>query len=430
MRKIITQEILNDMLNDYHNGLGLIDLSNKYDFQEQSIQRIFKKVGIRITRGKSIPFSTEELSKIIDDYKSGMKPFELGKKYERNPATIIGKLQSMGVYENSNYRFTNEDIEFLKIHYPLGNWDKIFERFPNISKQSIYTKMSKLNITADDFYEEKTWTEKELNILKENYKYGNIDYLCQLLPNRGYKAITTKARRIGLKTRELWTTEEQEILKSNYHYMSIDDIMKLLPNRSRNSIISQAKSLNLVSVCKYNDYENDFVKQNWQRMSDREMEELLNKPFRSVTFKRHSLGLYRVKDESSYNDLSEYVRRNNLDWKKKSIINCGYKCILTGKRFDDIHHIYGLNLILNEVLNELCIDIKDKMDNYTDKELRDILDLFRIKQDRYPLGVCLAKDVHMLFHNKYGYGNNTEIQWNEFVTDFKNGKYDKELNVA
>ena len=29
MRKIITQEILNDMLNDYHNGLGLIDLSNK-----------------------------------------------------------------------------------------------------------------------------------------------------------------------------------------------------------------------------------------------------------------------------------------------------------------------------------------------------------------------------------------------------------------
>lgn len=70
------------------------------------------------------------------------------------------------------------------------------------------------------------------------------------------------------------------------------------------------------------------------------------------------------------------------------------------------------------------------MDDYTDKELRDILDLFRIKQDKYPLGVCLTKDVHMLFHNKYGYGNNTEIQWNEFVTDFKNGKYDKELNVA
>lgn len=430
MRKILTKEILNNMLNDYHNGLGLIELSNKYNFQEQTIQRSFKKVGIRITRGKSIPFSTEELNCIIDDYKNGMKPFELGKKYKRNSASIIGKLQSIGVYENSNYRFTDEDIEYLKIYYPLRDWDKILKRFPNVSKQSIYTKMSKLNITADDFYEEQTWTEKELNILKENYKYGNIDYLCQLLPNRGYKAITTKARRIGLKTRELWTTEEQDILKSNYHYMNIDDIMKLLPNRNRNSIISQARNLNLVSVCKYNDYENNFVKQNWKVMSDREIEEILNKPFRSVTLKRHSLGLYRIKEESSYNDLSEYVRRNNLDWKKESLVNCNYKCALTGKRFDDIHHIYGLNLILNEVLEELSIDIKDKMDDYTDKELRDILDLFRIKQSEYPLGVCLTKEIHMLFHNKYGYGNNTEIQWNEFVTDFKNGKYNKELNVA
>lgn len=89
-----------------------------------------------------------------------------------------------------------------------------------------------------------------------------------------------------------------------------------------------------------------------------------------------------------------------------------------------------MNLILNEVLEELSIDIKNKMDDYTDRELRDILDLFRIKQSEYPLGVCLTKEIHMLFHNKYGYGNNTEIQWNEFVTDFKNGKYNKELNVA
>lgn len=89
-----------------------------------------------------------------------------------------------------------------------------------------------------------------------------------------------------------------------------------------------------------------------------------------------------------------------------------------------------MNLILNEVLEELSIDIKNKMDDYTDRELRDNLDLFRIKQSEYPLGVCLTKEIHMLFHNKYGYGNNTEIQWNEFVTDFKNGKYNKELNVA
>ena len=30
------------------------------------------------------------------------------------------------------YKYTNEDIEFLKENYPIGNWNKIHERFPKI----------------------------------------------------------------------------------------------------------------------------------------------------------------------------------------------------------------------------------------------------------------------------------------------------------
>lgn len=423
MRKIITQEILNSMLNDYHNGLGLIDLSNKYDFQEQSIQRIFKKNGIRITRNKSTSFSFEELNNIINDYQNGIRPYELAKKYGRNSATIIDKLKSINIYKNSNYRFTEEDIDYLKIYYPLGDWDKIYERFPNISKQSIYTKMSELNITANNFYEENIWTEEELNILKENYEYGNIDSLCRMLPNRSYKAITTKAKRIGLKTRDFWSIEENDILYKNYHIKTVDEIMKLLPSRTHNAIIAQAGNLGLVSVCKYNEDETNFIINNWKNMSDKEIGKIINRPYRGIIAKRLLLGLLREKEESSYNDLSEYIRRNNIDWKVQSMKNCEYKCIITGNRFDDIHHIHGLNLILNETLSELNIEIKKSMNDYTDDELKIILKLFRIKQSNYHLGVCLTKDIHMLFHNKYGYGNNTIEQWNEFVSDFKSGKY-------
>lgn len=112
------------------------------------------------------------------------------------------------------------------------------------------------------------------------------------------------------------------------------------------------------------------------------------------------------------------------------MINCEYKCFLTGNRFDDIHHIHGLNLILNETLMELNIKFKQSMDDYTEKELKDILELFRENQSKYPLGVCLFKNVHTLFHNKYGYGNNTQEQWNEFVLDFKQGRYNEYMNVA
>ena len=41
MRKILTKDILECMIRDYHNGLGLVELSNKYGFQEQTIQKHF-----------------------------------------------------------------------------------------------------------------------------------------------------------------------------------------------------------------------------------------------------------------------------------------------------------------------------------------------------------------------------------------------------
>lgn len=425
MRKLI-KEVYPQIYADYKDGMTISELSVKYGFKPNSIRLYFNKQGINISTARR--FSEQELNNLINDYQNGMRPFELSKKYNRNSATIIGKLKEIGLYENNNYRFTDEDIEFLKIQYPLGNWELIEERFTNTSKQSIHTKMHKLGISADKYFDEKTWTEEELKILKNNYVYGDVEKILELLPNRTYSSITTKARRLGLLTRTFWTNEEDNIMKQYYHFKTVDEMIELLPNRTRGSIIDRARQLNLVSVCKYTKEETQYIIENWCNMSDEEIAIALDKPYRGLKAKRISLGLLRIKEESSYNNLSEYVRRNNLEWKEKSMINCKYKCVLTGNRFNDIHHIYGLNLILNETLDELDIEVKPTMDDYTEEELDNILNIFRIKQSEYPLGVCLCKKVHMLFHNKYGYGNNTEEQWKEFVNDFKLGKYNE--NVA
>ena len=106
------------------------------------------------------------------------------------------------------------------------------------------------------------------------------------------------------------------------------------------------------------------------------------------------------------------------------------KCVLTGKRFDDIHHVYSFNLIVSEVIEVLDIDIEKSMDDFEKDELRDILDTFREIQDTYPLGVCLCKEIHTLFHNIYGHGDTTEDNWNEFVSNYKNNKYNHLLDVA
>ena len=51
------------------------------------------------------------------------------------------------------------------------------------------------------------------------------------------------------------------------------------------------------------------------------------------------------------------------------------------------------------------------------------VDKFMELQDHYNAYVCITEDVHKLFHKIYGYGDNTVEQWDEYVTDYKNGKF-------
>jgi hypothetical protein len=46
---------------------------------------------------------------------------------------------------------------------------------------------------------------------------------------------------------------------------------------------------------------------------------------------------------------------------------------------------------------------------------------------KYPLGVCLTHDIHSLFHDNYGYGNNTKKQFALFISNLVAGKFSDTL---
>lgn len=377
-------------------------------------------------------FTKEELDNIISDYNNGMCPKDLSEKYNKNSGTIIGKLQDLGIYKNTKHKYTKDDIEFLKEYYPKGDFDSIFKRFPNATIQSIQVVCSKYKISAD-YFNDKKWTKEELDILEKYYYEKSLEELIRIMNNRHTgDAIQTKALKyFGYSKDRSWSEEEFNILKTYYPIESVDEVCKRLPKRTRMAIIRKANNLGIKSFLYNNTYwsdeETQFLIDNWESMSDNELAEKLNVEKRTISERRWRLGLSRIKrgNEASYEDIKKFIRGNIGIWKKESMKQCDYKCVLTENSDFHIHHLYSFSLIFEEVLEENSFELKDNFCDYTEQELSFILQKFIDKQNEYPLGVCVDKEIHSLFHSLYG-RITTPDMWYRFVEDFKNGNIRKE----
>lgn len=291
-------------------------------------------------------------------------------------------------------KYTNEDIEFLKIYYPIGDWDAIFTRFPNADKDKIYNVCNKRGISANYY---------------ERDKASKSEYYQQMAKNRSR-----------------WTADEIEILQKNYSAISIEELMKILPGRTYNSIVEKAKKLSLKSYNRqkqlYSESDINFIKTNWELMSDAEMAVALNRTSRAIKTARNNLGLFRQDIEKRrYEDLTKFFRGQINQWKKDSLQKCNYQCVLTGDKNFDIHHIVSFNVIMSEFITRYDMTLKDCFEDYSLEELNTLAEVFVKHHNEYPLGVCIDKNLHKTFHKMYGYINNEE-QWNTFVEKFNEGK--------
>jgi len=121
------------------------------------------------------------------------------------------------------------------------------------------------------------------------------------------------------------------------------------------------------------------------------------------------------------------VLRNSLktrasEWRDQSMDACNYKCVITGGCFHAVHHLHSFHEILSEALENLGYDQNETTGEYSQDELESIYDECCHVHTLYPLGVCLRKDIHVLFHKLYGNRNNTPDQFYEFTERIQSGE--------
>ena len=144
-----------------------------------------------------------------------------------------------------------------------------------------------------------------------------------------------------------------------------------------------------------------------------------NKDCCSDCFSENQSGSLANNWKGGISELVIFLRNKLTNWKKESIKNSNYKCVITGNKFDDIHHLYPFNKIVEEIFLLSNLDKKVKVSDYLDDELEILVNLSEQLHFQYPLGVCLTRDMHNLFHETYGKLNNTPEQFYEFLKDNK-----------
>lgn len=366
----------------------------------------------------------EQKQEIIDLHLNGESALKISSHINVGYKAICRILKEANVFKgwNTPSSWKPEEDECLVKLYPTYEWGVLLKAFPGRTKQELCSRASALGLTREKT-EFSLFTEKEDNILKEYYiTYGPKYIKENFMPYRTESSIKARANRLGLSMVKFWTQEEKDIIMKYYSIIPLDQVMEKLPGRSRDSIINQARLMRIksfVTLQKFSEEESNYIKENYLTMTDEEIGNILSRSTRSVRDKRLSLGLIRP-THPLFDSVCEFCRHNNYNWKVRSMRNCDYKCIITGERFNDIHHLYGLNLIVREVCDELNISYEYDINNASDEMKAKILNKFYEVQDRYPLGVCLRKDIHQDFHNCYGYGYNTPEQFEEFLNTLKN----------
>lgn len=347
--------------------------------------------------------TNEEIDKIVEYYKNGMSTKQLGEMFGVYYGTISSKLKERGVFAPKTHNWTDGDTRKLVEVYPTGDWNLIFETFPNRSRAFLHTQASRLGIRAESYH----WTEHDKNILIDFY--GDLDVKdIQAMLEREYtiRLIQNQAKKMGLTKSRTWTENEIAIMMEKYESDGVIGVIGLLPGRSKPAIIHKAISLGLRCDCFWSEDEIKFLIDNWPEMSDEDIARALGRGVKGVADKRRSLGLYFPKNDVSYYNIEDFLRHRNYEWKKESMQNCNYKCVITGGSDFEVHHSYSFNLILKEAM------LDDKWINksfadYTDDELNYNLNIFLQYQSKYPLGVCLSIDMHRKFHSLYGNRVNT-----------------------
>lgn len=188
-----------------------------------------------------------------------------GKEFERIKSEV-DKNKKHFCSNKCKYEYicwSDEDKQVLKDNYGKLSYKEISELLDrDIQPHSIHRMAGELGLTENYGY----WTDEEINILIENYPTKPMQEVMKLLPNRSRTSILGQARMQNLKSyfylNRSYTDEEINYLKENYATKSYEE-MSIALGRTISAIKQRMTILGLRKPTEIANYKNlyNYVRQ-------------------------------------------------------------------------------------------------------------------------------------------------------------------------
>lgn len=205
----------------------------------------------------------------------------------------------------------------------------------------------------DDYVFIEDWTAEEDEIIKAQYQnYTGIELHEKFLPNRTVRAIESRATTLGCSGK----TEETK-KRANEHKAIVNS------EKLKGRVMSEEAKQKLSESRKeyYRTHES------WwkgKHRSEEQIEQIRQRQKGKWSGDENPRHIHPLNGEENgrwkggINQTYAELRSDTKGWQEISMNFCGYKCVITGGSFDNIHHQYAFRDIVDQAFENTHIDVK------------------------------------------------------------------------
>lgn len=190
---------------------------------------------------------------------------------------ILNVLEEIKYYLDDSW--TKEEESIIKQYY-ITEQKRITSRLPNRTWRAIKVKASRMNIKI-----ELSWTEKEIEILKNNVGMSPLEIQSLLPYSRSVGAINKKRQELQLvQKRKVWSLKETNFLRDNYKN-GIEFLLNsdTLERWDEKSIRTKLKKMGLaIAYRPWSEEDRKYLLMNFNKLSKEVLCDVLDRSYDSI----------------------------------------------------------------------------------------------------------------------------------------------------